>query len=121
MRAITFKKDEFDDFVYPALATSSAENMQELEVAVRLMRKLSERNITEEEVITESRRTEADRQGHKVIPFRKLVSVVSTFHFEEDEWNLLRTRLEAYMPRVSLAAAERLYTLVSHINNTESE
>lgn len=109
MREVHVTREQFDEFLYPAIASSSAENESELETAVRVLRKLKKPDITFEEVISSEEQERAKKNRTKLVPFRKLTVDEHTFMFEEPEYKLVLDRVKAHLPRISLAAAEELW------------
>ena len=106
MRAITVKRDQFNDFLFPAIARSAAKDEQELEVAVRVLKKVKDPDKTYEEDIPKPQLEMAQSSGQKIYPFRKLAPPDHKFIFEEDEHKLIVDRLREFLKTVSLIAAE---------------
>jgi hypothetical protein len=112
MRKIHIMAEEFDDFLYAAVITGPAENLQQLETAVRLICKLRDPSYTREEVIPIERQQEAARIGQKLVPGRQMSVESTNLELEEDEYQLCLSKLEQHIHRVNMVGAPELYNLI---------
>ena len=106
MRILKIEKHEFDDFLVPAIGQTSAKDLQELEVGLRVIRKLN--SISTSEVL--------ERQPTvRMVPLRKMTTHEAYLLLEDDEYQLILDRVESYIPKVTLLAVEELYAFVERI------
>lgn len=120
-RTISLTKYEFDSLFYPSIANGSAENETELEVALRVVRKITNDTQTVEEVITAERRAEAKRMGIKLVPQREALNDPVIFTFEEDEYRMIMDRMVKAIPRYTLAVAPQLHGLIKGIKEAKQD
>jgi len=106
MRKVRVTADQYYVFLYPQFAASVAENADEFETQLRVIRKLKDQTLSQDEPVTEQDRQEADRKHTVPVPYRRLLEAEAVFLFEEDEWRLLCRRIENYKKMVAAGAAE---------------
>ena len=111
MRQLTVTADQFDTFLFPHVAQSSAKDESEFETALRLMRKIKDPAVTEEVPLTAVER-QAKENGQRLFPFRRLLGDAHTFVLEEDEHKLLLKRLNERKTSVALLALEEFDELL---------
>lgn len=114
MRKLSLTADQFDAFVFPYVATSSAQNDGEFETALRLLRKLKDPALTMPAPLTDAEE-KARQAGGKVFAFAKLRESEATFLLEEDEWKLLQNRVAAFKTKVNIVALEDFAALLEAI------
>ena len=119
MRYVEFKKEEFDDIIYPSFAKSSSKDESELETAVRLVRKF--KTVATPEEISYERLTDARNNGGRLIPSLKLNYDSQLFELEEDEWKMIKDRVKNAIPTISNVIAEELFDLLTRIRNAATE
>lgn len=107
MKSVKISPWDFNSFLWFAVAGSSAKDEVELEVALRLIRKL--KAISKE---VEEDSAPGTIRG-RVFAGDSPVEVV----FEEDEWALLRDRVISVIPKVSLAAAEEFSEFLNRVKS----
>lgn len=118
MRTVTITKAQFDDFVFSAIASGAAEDEAELEVAVRVFKKLNANSLPRP--FTDEEQLEI-KQGRKLRAQRDLRDNICGFIFEEDEYNLVLKRLISYLRNIALVAAEEYYELLSSVKAAVKE
>ena len=116
MRKLTLQAKYFDNFVFPQLAGTSAENDSEWETALRLLKAIKDPVLTVEVDLTPQEKEARDR-GQQVYAFRKLREGEATFLLQSDEYALLLKRINAHKTRVALVAAEDFAELLAAIEN----
>lgn len=121
MRTFDISKYEFDDLFFPAISSQGSDNEDELEVAMRVIRKLRHGDYTKLEQLSKERLDEAARFGRKLVPQRFLISDSTTFTFEEDEYNLIVKRLTRAIPTFSNAVAPELFDLLERVKKAPKE
>lgn len=121
MRKVEITRDEFNDFLYPAVGGSSAQSEQELETALRVMKKLHDPESTQIIEIPEDQRRAAQEAGQRILPVRRLKAPDMKLVLEEDEHRLIVERLKAYIPKVTLLGAEALYDFLQKLVNANVE
>lgn len=114
MKKVTISKFEFDTFVFQQVAGSTAENDNEAETAIRLMRKLKDETLTIECEPTKEE-GEARKKGRSVFLMRQLREGSATFVLQDDEHKLLFKRLEKNVPHVALLLLEEFSDLVRRV------
>lgn len=117
MREATLTRQEFDDFVYPAFASQGAENEDELEIGVRIIKKF--KAISEPEVISSEQMEEARRKKQKLVPALQMKYVDEQVTLEEDEWRLLVSRMVSWIPRISFAVAQEYQATLTKIKTAK--
>ena len=70
MRKLILSADQFDTFVFQQVTTVPAENENEFETSLRLLRKLKDPAITKEAPLTDAEHR-AVEEGNRVFPYRK--------------------------------------------------
>lgn len=121
MRAVHLNKEQFDNFLYPAIARSSAKDEQEMEVAVRVLKKLKDPSVTYEEELHHHDVEVAKQKGQKLYPFRKLDPPEHTFYLEEEEHRLITDRLKEFLKTISLIAAEEFLDFFLNFKDAPQE
>jgi hypothetical protein len=117
MRTVDITKDEFDNFLYSAIAADSAKDENELEVAVRLMRKIKAVSVELDFTKAEKERI---AEGERLRKSRGLVGAYACLELEEDEWKMVCDRLKNYTKFVSTAVADEYADLVQKIKTAET-
>jgi hypothetical protein len=119
MRKVTLTAYQFDNFVYTPVANSSAENENELETALRVMRKLKDPKLTRDGEISPE---EAKLIG-KIAAYapRVLATAEAIFEFEEDEFALILRRMNKARTSLALVALPDLMETIEVFNGTSSE
>lgn len=117
MRKFTISKDDFDRFLYPSVVHGGSQNEAELLIAIRLIKKLQDNELTEIEIIDPLLIEEARRSRQQLIPNRLLRVREATFFVEEDEYELLKKRMLDGIPRYSNSVAIELYDLISYLKS----
>lgn len=121
MRNVEVTKDEYNDFLYPAVGGSTAKSEQELETALRVMKKINAPDVTTVLEVPADQLRAAEARGQRLLPTRKLSAPKMELILEEDEWKLVVERLKAYIPQVTLLGAEALYNFLQKLVNADAE
>lgn len=121
MRKIILRKSQYDDLVYPACTAGAAENIGQLATAVRLLTKLRNSAVTEREVISEELLREYAKARQKPVPQYFLTEDQAEFELEEDEFDLLHTKVKEHIHRVNLVAAVELHELITYLGSVEMD
>lgn len=100
MRHFTVSAYQYQQFVYPPVASSAAKNLAEWDVCLRVMKKLKDPALTAEIPAPDGERAPG------TYAFRQLLGAEATFKLEEDEAKLVQERLQDYKTHLALAAAE---------------
>lgn len=116
MRAVTFTKEQFDTFVFKLFATVPSKDDTEIEVAIRVLRKLKDPALTEALPMNAAERA-AEAQGDRAYSLHRLCESRATFLLEEDERKLLEQRLRDQRKNVPTFALEDLQETVDTIHN----
>jgi hypothetical protein len=119
MRDITVSKLEFDEFLYPFVTNSNAENDKERECAIRVLRLLKDDDYTVEETVSDERRAAFTKIDKHMWVGRKLADDEHTFSLEEDEYNLIKKRLIDAIPDVHIIALDDFGPLVDRFKDAE--
>lgn len=106
MREVRITKEQFDEFLFPFVSGSSPESDNERECALRVMRKLKDPEITEEEALSPAQLEAAERRKRKIWPGRRLACPEATFHFQEDEHRLILKRLKEATKGIAMLVIE---------------
>jgi len=114
MRKLTVTARQFQTFLFPQIASSSASNIDAWETGLRLMKVLKDPALTIEVPLTDDEKASRDR-GEAVYPYRKLIEDEADFILKEDEYGLLKKNITAYKAAVSLLAAEDFSGLLEAI------
>lgn len=117
MRQVVLTAREFNFYVFRNIALSSCENAHEWECQIRLMKALKDPNITEDVPVTEQERKEAAAGNVPSFKFKRLKQSKATFMLEEDEWGMLKARLEAAKVGLSAIATEEYEDLLKKLDN----
>ena len=119
MRKVMVTKLEFDEFLFDDITRASAQDDNELECALRLLRKLKDPKITEERPLS-ARELEVEAQsGRKLWPGRRLSVPEIILDLEEDEWALVCQRLKAAVPMHSILVLDEFHVLLFKVHNAE--
>ena len=121
MRAwpIDVTKNEFDRFLYPYGTNIASKDVKEHLVSLRLVEKLQDPAITEEEGPTPDEIYEAGEKGEMVWATHTLAVDEHTFLFEEDEKRLMLSRLEKNIGRVPPAIGAEFEVLRQKVVTAE--
>lgn len=119
MRKLTLQKGHFDTFVFQQVTTLPAANESEFETALRLLKKLKDPALTKEVALTPEEQ-EAEKQGQRAFPFRQLLEDEATFVLEEDEYQLLKKRVEKHKTLVATLVLEEFAELLAVIAGAET-
>ena len=119
MRQVALTSREFKFYVYRGIATSSCENAHEWECQVRLMRALKDPKLTEDVPVTEEERKEAAAANQPSFTFKRLSGgrETATFMLEEDEWAMLKDRMEKGRVGLAAIAAEEYEEMLKKLDN----
>lgn len=117
MKKVTISKFDFDTFVFQQVAGSTAENDNEAETAIRLMRKIKDEALTEEEESTKEQE-ELRKKGRPVFLMRKLREEQAVFILQDDEHKLLLKRLEKNLSSVALLVLEGFMDLIKNVKES---
>lgn len=115
MRTVTLTRQQFDEHVFPAFVAKAAESEQQMEVAVRVLRKFKDPGVTEDEELDP--RVVAQANGKSVYPNRVLLDEDATFDLEEDEHRLVLERLKAFVTRINVLAAEDFMATIAAVKD----
>lgn len=113
MRVITVTGKEFDIIFWRALASQSVKNESELEVALRVLKKV--KDVSLENPLN------ADEKAQGMVPGRKLIDEESEFIFKEDEYRLAKEKLMTFLPSVALAVADVFRELLTKFEEAEKQ
>lgn len=119
MRDIEVSKLEFDEFLFPFVTNSQAENDKEREVAIRVLRILRNPDYTVEETVRDEVRERATKLDKHIWVGRRLSDDEHTFTFEEDEYQLVKKRLIDAIPNVNIIALDDFGPLVDKFKEAE--
>ena len=119
MRDITVTRLEFDEFLWPIVTNSQAENEKERSVAVDVLRLLSDDDCTEEVPLTDEQIEKAERSNSHVWNSRRLSDDEHTFAIEEAPYRLVRKRMKDAISKVSIICMDDFSPLVDKINDAK--
>jgi hypothetical protein len=119
MRDITITKLEFDEFLFPFVTNSQAENDKERTTATDVLKLLSDEEYTVEETLSDELVTRAEKLDKHLWPGRKLATDEHTFTFEEDEYRLVRKRLTDAVKGVNIIALAHFSPLLDKFKQAE--
>ncbi len=105
MRRITFTAFQFQNFVFPYVGAASAKDMNEWETQLNLIKKLKDPALTAQIELSAEEEL-AMQRGQAVYAFYRLREEQATFSLEDDEWRMLKRRIEENRSRVNAVAAE---------------
>lgn len=114
MKKLKLTSRQFDTFVFPQIASSTARSDGEFETALRLLRKLKDPALTQPALLTVEEAA-ARAQGQAAFAFHRLRSDEAVFLLEEDEWGMLQSRVSEHRTRVAIVAAEEFADLIETI------
>ncbi len=117
---IPVTKPEFDRFLYPYGTNIASKDVKEHLVSLRLVEKLTDPEITEENEPTQAVIDEAEEKGEMWWPTHKLAVAEHTFSLDEDEKKLLLSRLEKNIGRVPPAIGAEFEVLRQKVIEAES-
>ena len=119
MRQFSLTAREFNFYVFRGIATSNCENAHEWECQVRLMRALKDPKLTEDVPVTEEERKEALASNQPSFKFKRLSGGrdAATFMLEEDEWAMLKDRMEKGKVGLAAIAAEEYDGMLKKLDN----
>ena len=110
---------EFDEFLFPFVTNSQAESEGERATALDVLRLLTDTDITVEEVLPEALVKDARKRDKHLWAGRKLATDEHTFTFEEEEYRLVKKRLEASVSNVNIIALGELSPLIEKFKGAE--
>lgn len=108
MRSMTISAVEFENYIFPGFASQGAKTEDELEVRLRVLRKLKASSSPLPGPTT-------DGQGQRVFTGRTMDNDEAYFEFEEDEFKVLRESLVASLPMWSLLAQEEVSDILERM------
>lgn len=121
MRKVRFTAIEFETFLFPAVATATAEDVQQMDAAAGVIRKLKDPHKTDEIPLSETERAARER-GQNVYAFRKLKCAdYDSFSFVEEEWGFLVAVLTKNRVRVALLALDDYDAMVENVTGATNE
>ena len=114
MRTVTLTPLQYETFVFPAVATATAEDVQQMDAARGVIRKLKDSTISVEAPLSEEDMS-ARLNGQNVYAFRKLKSAEAEFSLQEEEWGFLLAVLMKNKTKVQLLALDDYEAMVDSI------
>jgi len=121
MREVRFTAIEFETFVFPAVATATAEDIQQMDAAAGVIKKLKDPEKTEEIALSE-REQAARANGQNVYAFRKLRTPdYGLFSLLEEEWGFLLALLTKNRIRIALLALDDYDAMVEVVRSIPKE
>ncbi len=111
MRTIRVNEMEFDKIFWGSFAATGAKNESELEIALRVLKKL--KGVSLDKPLSK------DEVAQGMIPNRKLIDEEAEFIFEEDEYGLVKDKLVVHLPNISLILADVFYGLLTRFKEAE--
>ena len=114
MKKVKFTKHQYD-MVYEVQANIPAKGEDQLEVGVRLLRKLKARGI---EVPLGDQQRKMKEQGKLVFASYEARGDVE-LSLQNDEYSLLQQKLKAFIPSVTGHASEFYFDLLQDVKNAE--
>ena len=107
MKKFNVSRNEFNRLLWNGFVSGAAKSESELDVALRVVRKLKTLSI--ENTLTK----EESEAG--IIPGRKLDGPDADVVLEEDEYNAVRDRLIAFIPNVQFVLIEDFHALLTKV------
>jgi hypothetical protein len=117
MRQVELEARQFQYFAFPIVAMGNADNIEQFECQIRLVRKFKDPQLTEDVPLREEEQEEAAKANAPTYPSRRL-SVgrdAAVFVLQDDEWKLLLKRLEGHRLKINAIAAEDLATVIEAV------
>ena len=118
MRKLTWTAHQFNNFVYPNLATNTAKGDGNWECALRVMKILNDPEITKE-VSKTAAETAAEKEGRATYQLRHLLDPSAEFLFQDDEYRMIRDKVKDARDNIALMAAADFEATLQVINDAE--
>lgn len=114
MREVKLNRSQYG-VLFGALANTPSANEEEMEVSVRLMRKVKAKG---EPVDGGEAQRRAEAEGHIYFPAYRVTGDVSLM-IEEDEHRTLAAKLKKYLPQITGQGAEMYLELIHTVRDAE--
>jgi len=118
MRKLTLTAHQFNNFVYPNVATNTAKGDGNWECALRVMTILNNPEFTKE-IPKTAAETKAEAEGRATYQLRHLLDESAEFLLQDDEHRMIRDKVKGARDDIALMAAADFEATLQAINDAE--